>query len=99
MYKNVLFFAFQRLRNHPECNEQQTEFEKGGNGEDAINKNKTNLYVYIYIYVNMYIPRPPQSVERVRLQPNPAFQNPSPSSKASAQAAQDDPCLQQPSPG
>ena len=42
----------------------------------------------------------------MRLQPNPAFQNPSPSSKASAQAAQDDPassspaqddsCLQQP---
>ncbi len=51
----------------------------------------------IYIYV--YIRRPPQSVERVRLQPNPAFQNPSPSSKASAQAAQDDPGLQQPSPG
>ena len=47
----------------------------------------------------MYIRRPPQSVERVRLQPTPAFQNPSPSSKASAQAAQDDPCLQQPSPG
>ena len=29
----------------------------------------------------VYIRRAPQSVERVRLQPNPAFQNPSPSSK------------------
>ena len=37
----------------------------------------------------MYIRRPPQSVERVRLQPNPVFQTPSPSSKASAQAAQE----------
>ena len=57
------------------------------------------IYKYIYIYIYIYIRRPPQSVERVRLQPNPAFQNPSPSSKASAQAAQDDPGLQQPRPG
>ena len=58
-----------------------------------------HIYIYIYVYIHIDIRRPPQSVERVRLQPNPAFQNPSPSSKASAQAAQDDPCLQQPSPG
>ena len=56
------------------------------------------IYIYICIYIYIY---PPTSSERRACETTavkliPAFQNTSPSNKATAQAAQDDPCLQQP---
>ena len=53
---------------------------------------------YTHIHVYIYPPTSPErrACETTAIKIHHAFQNPSPSSKASAQAAQDDPCLQQP---
>ena len=57
-----------------------------------------DVHIYIYIYIYVYPPTSPErrACETTAIKINHAFQHPSPSSKAAAQAAQDDPCLQQP---
>ena len=54
------------------------------------------MYGTLYNYTYPPTSRERRACDTTAIKINHAFQNPSPSIKATAQAAQDDPCLQQP---